>query len=353
MNKTLLSFVKKECLHIIRDPRTLLVAIMIPVVQMIMFGFAISTEVNSIDVAAVVPHPTSATSEALGRLINNPYINYVGQLPTGNEIHTALASNNVMAVVSFSPDYETDGETQIVLDGSNPVIAQTASGYLSGILSGSASNAAPPVRILYNPQLLSSYNFVPGIMGLIFMLICAMLTSVSIVKEKETGTMEILLVSPIKPYMIVLAKLVPYFILALVDLTLILLIARYALGVPLTGSMSALLLLSFIYIALSLSFGLFISTLVDNQMTALLICGMVLIMPATMLSGLMFPIENMPLVLQWISDIIPARWYIASMRKVMIQGLGFEYIWTELAIISGITILLISLTIKRFNNRLN
>lgn len=353
MNKTFLSFIKKECLHIIRDPRTLLVAIMIPVVQMIMFGFAISTEVNSIDVAAVVPHPTSATSEAIGRLIHNPYINYTGQLPTGNEIHTALTSNKVMAVVSFSPDYEIDSKVQIALDGSNPVIAQTASGYLTGIISGTATNAAPPVKILYNPQLLSSYNFVPGIMGLIFMLICAMLTSVSIVREKETGTMEILLVSPIKPYMIVLAKLVPYFLLALVDLTFILLIARYALGVPLSGSMSALLVLSFVYIALSLCFGLFISTLVDTQMTALLICGMMLIMPATMLSGLMFPIENMPLVLQWFSNIIPAKWYIASMRKVMIQGLGFDYIWTELAVISGITLLLLSLTIKRFNNRLN
>ena len=353
MNKTFLSFVKKECLHIIRDPRTLLVAIMIPVVQMVMFGFAISTEVNSIDVAAVVPHPTSATAQALGRLINNPYVNYIGALPSGNEIHLALSSNDVMAVVSFSPDYETDGKVQIVLDGSNPVIAQTASGYLTGILSGTAGNAAPPVRILYNPLLLSSYNFVPGIMGLIFMLICAMLTSVSIVREKETGTMEILLVSPIKPYMIVLAKLVPYFFLALIDLSVILLIARYALGVPLSGSMAALLLLSFIYIALSLCIGLFVSTLANNQMTALLICGMVLIMPAIMLSGLMFPIENMPVILQWISNIIPAKWYIASMRKVMIQGLGFDYIWTELAVISGITLLLLTMTIKRFNNRLN
>lgn len=353
MNKTFLSFIKKECLHIIRDPRTLLVAIMIPVIQLILFGFAISTEVNSIDVAAVVPHPTSATSTALGRLINNPYINYTGQLQSGNEIHTVLASNKDMAVISFSPDYETDGRVQIVLDGSNPVIAQTASGYLTGIISGTTTNALPPVKILYNPQLLSSYNFVPGIMGLIFMLICAMLTSVSIVREKETGTMEILLVSPIKPYMIILAKLVPYFLLALIDLMLILLIARFALGVPLSGSMGALLLLSFVYIALSLCIGLFVSTLVDSQMAALLICGMILIMPAIMLSGLMFPIENMPLVLQWLSNIIPAKWYIASMRKVMIQGLGFDYIWTELAVISGITLLLLTLTIKRFNNRLN
>ena len=352
MNKTFLSFVKKECLHIIRDPRTVLVAIMIPVVQMIMFGFAISTEVNSIDVAVVIPHPTSATAATLGRLINNPYVNYIGQLTSGNEIHTALASNDAMAVVSFSPDYETDGKIQIALDGSNPVIAQTASGYLTGILNGAASNSTPPVRILYNPQLLSSYNFVPGIMGLIFMLICAMLTSVSIVREKETGTMEILLVSPIKPYMIVLAKLVPYFLLALIDLSVILLIARYALGVPLSGSMAALLVLSFVYIALSLCIGLFVSTLVNNQITALLICGMVLIIPAIMLSGLMFPIENMPLILQWISNIIPAKWYIASMRKVMIQGLGFDYVRTELAVISGITLLLLSLTIKRFNNRL-
>lgn len=352
MNKTFLSFVRKEIIHILRDPRTLLVAVMIPIVQMILFGFAISMEVNSIDVAAVVPHPTSATSEALGRLISNPYVNYTGQLASADEIHPELASNRSMAVISFSPDYETDGKVQVVLDGSNPVISQTASGYLTGILSASSAAAMPPVRVLYNPLLLSSYNFVPGIMGLIFMLICAMLTSVSIVREKETGTMEILLVSPIKPQMIILAKLVPYFLLALFDLMLILLIAYFALGVPLTGSMTALFVLSFIYIVLSLGIGMFVSTLVDSQMTALLICGMVLIMPATMLSGLMFPVENMPRGLQWISNIIPARWYIASMRKVMIQGLDFKFVWSELAVLCAMTLIILTITIKRFKSRL-
>lgn len=352
MNKTFLSFVRKEVIHILRDPRTLFVALMIPIVQMILFGFAISTEVNSVEVAAVVPHPSAATAQALGRLMNNPYINYQGQLESPGEIHPELAANRVMAVVSFSPDYEVDGKAQVVLDGSNPVIAQTASAYISSILAGQTPAATPTMRVLYNPLLRSSYNFVPGIMGLIFMLICAILTSVSIVREKETGTMEILLVSPIKPQMIILAKLVPYFLLALIDLVSILLIAYFALGVPLTGSMTALFVLSFVYIILSLSFGLLVSTLVDSQMAALLICGMVLIMPATMLSGLMFPIENMPVALQWVSHIIPAKWYIQALRKVMIQGLDFRYIQTELLILVGITLLMLTVTIKRFKSRL-
>ncbi len=352
MNKTFISFIRKEITHILRDRRTLFVALMIPVVQMILFGFAISTEVNSVEVAAVVPHPSAATAQALGRLMNNPYIDYRDQLDSPTEIHPELAANRVMAVVMFSADYERNGEVQVVLDGSNPVIAQTASTYITSILAGETPVAAPSMRVLYNPLLKSSYNFVPGIMGLIFMLICAILTSVSIVREKETGTMEILLVSPIKAQMIILAKLVPYFLLALIDLTAILLIAYFALGVPLTESMAALFVLSFVYIILSLGFGLLVSTLVDSQMAALLICGMVLIMPATMLSGLMFPIENMPVALQWVSRIIPAKWYIESLRKVMIQGLDFRYVQTELAVLSAMTIFILTVTIKRFKSRL-
>ena len=208
------------------------------------------------------------------------------------------------------------------------------------------------MTILYNPQLKSAYNFVPGIMGLIFILICAMLTSVSIVREKETGTMEVLLVSPIRPVMIVVAKMVPYFILACIDLAVILLIARFALDVPLSGSLAAIFILSFIYIVLSLALGLLISTLVDSQMVALLMAGMVLIMPVMMLSGMLYPIENMPAILRGVSCIVPARWYIEATRKIMVEGLGFGYIFMELAILTGMTLFLIIVSVKRFKKRL-
>lgn len=351
MKKSFMAFVRKEVLHILRDPRTMLIALLIPVVQMILFGFAISTEVNDVEIAVAAPKITPAVESAVSRMAHNPYVTFKGYIPT-DSVDACLASNKVMAVVVFGADFAVDGRCQIVADASNTTTAQTASGYLSQILSGSATSLTPGVTILYNPQLKSSYNFVPGIMGLIFILICAMLTSVSIVREKETGTMEVLLVSPIRPVMIVIAKMIPYFGLACIDLAVILTVARYALDVPLSGSMVTLVILSFIYIILALALGLFVSTLVDTQMAALLISGMVFMIPVIMLSGMMFPTENMPVVLQWISNIVPARWYIPAMRKIMIEGLDFSYVVTEFSILSGMAVALVIISVRRFKNRL-
>lgn len=352
MRKSFLAFIRKEVLHILRDPRTMLIALLIPVVQMILFGFAISTEVNNIDVMAAAPKINPAVEAAVARLSHNPYVTFKGYVPT-DDVDRQLSANNALAVVVFSDDYAITDKSQIVVDASNTTTAQTAAAYLTQILStGGQGNLAPGVTILYNPQLKSAYNFVPGIMGMIFILICAMLTSVSIVREKETGTMEVLLVSPIRPVMIVIAKMIPYFILTCIDLVLILVLAKFALDVPLSGSIAALLTISFIYILLSLALGLFVSTVVDSQMAALLISGMVFMMPIIMLSGMLFPIENMPLPLQWLSNIVPARWYIPAMRKIMIEGLGFGYVLTELAVLSVMAVALTVISIKRFKNRL-
>lgn len=351
MKKSFTAFIRKEILHILRDPRTMLIALLIPVVQMVLFGFAISTEVNDIQVSAAAPRITTDVEYKVAQMAHNPYVTFKGYIPT-DEVDATLAANEASAVVIFSENYNISGAAEIAIDASNTTTAQTAAGYLSQILSGSDGRIAPGITILYNPQLKSSYNFVPGIMGMIFMLICAMLTSVSIVKEKETGTMEILLVSPIRPVMIVVAKMIPYFFLALTDLLLILVISRYALDVPLSGSITALFVISFIYIILSLALGLFVSTMVDSQMAALLISGMVFMMPVIMLSGMVFPVENMPEVLQWLSNIVPARWYIPAMRKLMVEGLDFSYVMPELAILSAMAALLICISVKRFKDRL-
>lgn len=351
MKKSFTTFIHKEFLHILRDPRTMLIALLIPVVQMILFGFAISMEVNSVDVAVVAPVVNPAVEAKVAQLAHNPYVAFTGYIDAA-DVDRTLASNRAQAVVVFGRDYNVSGAVQVVADGSNPVAAQTSTGYLTQILSAGSASSAPGITILYNPQLKSAYNFVPGIMGMIFMLICAMLTSVSIVREKETGTMEVLLVSPIRPQMIVIAKLIPYFMLACVDLVLILLVSKFALGVPLSGSIAALVVISLIYIILSLALGLFVSTMVNSQMAALLISGMVFIMPVVMLSGMMFPIENMPAVLQWVSNIVPARWYIPAMRKIMVEGLGFGHVYQELAVISVMALALIAISIKRFKIRL-
>lgn len=351
MKKSFRTFIYKEILHIIRDPRTMLIALLIPVVQMLLFGFAISMEVNDVEVMVAAPKMTPAIEAKVAQISHNPHITFKGYIPT-EDIDRTIAANKTLAVVVFSREYDKTGETQVVVDASNPVTAQTSAGYLTQILNGTVGNIVPGITILYNPQLKSGYNFVPGIMGLIFMLICAMLTSVSIVREKETGTMEILLVSPIRPVMIVIAKMIPYFILSCIDLAAILLISKYALGLPLSGSLVALILTSLIYIILALALGLFVSTIVDTQMAALLVSGMVLIIPVIMLSGMMFPIENMPVALQWLSNIVPARWYIPAMRKTMVEGLGFDYIFIELIILSLMALALIIISIKRFKIRL-
>lgn len=352
MTTSFTAFIKKEVLHIVRDQRTMLIALLIPVVQMVLFGFAISTEVNNVDVLVAAPRIDAAVESAVSRLAHYPYVTFKGYIAT-EDVERNLRDNKALAVVVFADGYDTNGKSQVVVDASNTTTAQTAAGYITQILSAHADTAlAPGVTILFNPQLKSAYNFVPGIMGMIFILICAMLTSVSIVREKESGTMEVLLVSPIRPVMIVIAKMIPYFVLTCIDLVLILLIAKFALDVPLSGSMAALLTLSFVYILLSLALGLFVSTLVDSQMAALLISGMVFMMPVIMLSGMLFPIENMPLVLQWVADIVPARWYIPAMRKIMVEGLGFAYVTTELAVLSAMAVALTVISVKRFKNRL-
>jgi ABC-2 type transport system permease protein len=207
-------------------------------------------------------------------------------------------------------------------------------------------------KMLYNPQMKSAYNFVPAIMGVLLMLVCAMMTSISIVREKEKGTMEVLLVSPVKPIMIIIAKVVPYLVLAFVILTTILLMGRYVLGVPLQGSIVWIYLVSTIYIVLALSLGLLISNIATSQLMALLLSAMVLLVPIVMLSGMLFPVESMPPVLQWISAIVPPRYYIQAMRKLMIMGVGIGEVMREVLILTGMTVFLLAVALKKFNKRL-
>ena len=210
----------------------------------------------------------------------------------------------------------------------------------------------PAVHLLYNPQMKSAYNFVPGIMGLIFILICAMMTSVSIVREKETGTMEVLLVSPVRPLRIIFAKMIPYFTLSCLNLASILLLAWFVLDIPMSGNVLGLLGISLLYLILALALGLFISTVADKQATALLISAMLLMLPIIMLSGMVFPVENMPAVLQGVSCVIPARWYIEATRKLMIEGLPFTAVLKEFAILAVMAAALIGVALKKFNDKL-
>ena len=342
------SMIKKETLHLLRDFRTMTVVLIMPLVLLLLFGFAISTEVNNINVVAVVEQHTDDTRQILEKFRVNSYFTFKGIIPL-NEIEPMLRTGKTDAAVVL----RYDGDRlchQIIVDASNTNTAQTSTAYIEGVLNG---NAGMPVitNTLYNPQLKSAYNFVPGIMGMIFILICAMMTSVSIVSEKETGTMDLLLVSPVRSRTIILGKIVPYFLLSCIILILMLLLSYTVLGLPFSASVINVVWVTILYIALALSLGLLISTLVSNQVTALLVSGVLFMVPVVMLSGMMFPIENMPVLLQWFSCIIPARWYISAMRTLMIQQLPASYIITEITVLAAMTMAVMILAIKKFNTK--
>ncbi len=344
----LASMIKKETLHTVRDARTVTIVLVMPVVLLLLFGFAISTEVNDVKVVAVIQQHDDGSRLLLERLRANPYFTFKG-LVADNEVEPTLRRGLAdAAVIQRTANDKSD--YQIVVDASNTNIAQTATVYLESVIAG---NTESPVLIntLYNPLLKSAYNFVPGIMGMIFILICAMMTSVSIVSEKETGTMNLLLVSPVRPRTIILGKIVPYFILSCIILVLMLVIGYTVLDLPFSAEVFNVVWVSLLYIVLALALGLFISTLANTQVTALLVSGVLFMLPVIMLSGMIFPIENMPVPLQWLSCIIPARWYISAMRTLMIQQLPLQYIATEVAILTAMTLAVLALAIKKFNTK--
>ena len=347
-----ISFITKEAKHIVRDKRTMLILFGMPIVLMLLFGFAITTDVRNVRTVVVTSSQDHLTRQAVDRLASSEYFVITSTVATPREAELLIRRQKADMAVVFSPDFASRREgIQFIVDGADPNMAQQWTNYATGVIAN-ADAAHVNSKMLYNPQMKSAYNFVPAIMGMLLMLVCAMMTSISIVREKEKGTMEVLLVSPVKPLMIIVAKAVPYLVLAFAILTTILLMGRYVLGVPLQGSIVWIYLVSTIYILLALSLGLLISNIATSQLMALLLSAMVLLMPIVMLSGMLFPIESMPPVLQWISAIVPPRYYIEAMRKLMIMGVGIGEVVREVAILSGMTILLLAVSLLKFKTRL-
>ena len=350
--KQFISFITKEAKHIVRDKRTMLILFGMPIVLMLLFGFAITTDVRNVRTVVVTSSQDHLTRQAVDRLAASEYFVITSTVATPREAELLIRRQKADMAVVFSPDFASRREgIQFIVDGADPNMAQQWTNYATGVIAN-ADAALVNSKMLYNPQMKSAYNFVPAIMGMLLMLVCAMMTSISIVREKEKGTMEVLLVSPVKPLMIIVAKAVPYLVLAFAILTTILLMGRYVLGVPLQGSIVWIYLVSTIYILLALSLGLLISNIATSQLMALLLSAMVLLMPIVMLSGMLFPIESMPPVLQWISAIVPPRYYIQAMRKLMIMGVGIGEVMREVAILSGMTILLLAVSLLKFKTRL-
>ena len=362
-----IAFVGKEIRHILRDRRTMLILFGMPLIMMLLFGFAISTDVKDVRLVAVTTPADHLTQRMLTRLDASEYFILTHTVQTTAEAEQLIRNGQADIAIVFSPRFadrlpKSQGQVQLILDGADPNQASMQGAYATQILQAGMAEAMSAAhvpqsteiitRLLYNPQMKSAYNFVPGIMGLLLLLICAMMTSVSIVREKERGTMEVLLVSPIRPLLILIAKAVPYFLLSIIILLFILGISNFVLKVPVAGNLLAILTLCLLYIFLALCLGLLISVVAKTQLQALLISGMLMLMPNLLLSGMIYPIESMPLPLQWFSAIIPARWFIAAIRKLMVMGVGLQMVGRELLILTAMSLLILGIALKKFKTRL-
>lgn len=367
-NNALLAFIRKEFFHIFRDKRTMFILLGMPIVEIIIFGFALTNEVKNSKIAVFDQSADAATMAITSELNASRYFDVVKQLHSYDEIEAEFRKGTMKMAVVFPKNFNQDlqhlnkGQVQLIADASDPNVATTLTNYASAVMLDYQDRITQQrklpytirmeQRMLYNPQLKGAYSFVPGVMAMVLMLICTMMTAVTIVKEKETGTMEIMLVSPLQPLKIIVAKAVPYLLLSLVNIASILLLSRFVLGVPIQGSLLLLISEGVLFIITTLTLGLLISTSTDSQQTAMFISLTGMFLPTVMLSGFMFPIENMPKPLQVISNLVPARWFYSIVKDVMIKGLGFEAVWKETLILAGMTVGLLGLSIRKFKVRL-
>ena len=350
--KQFISFIIKEAKHIVRDKRTMLILFGMPIIMMLLFGYAVRNDVRNVRTVIVMSNTDYITPQAVDRLSASEYFTITQVVATPIEAEQAIRDQKADLAIVFGKDYASGHSgLQIIVDGADPNMAQQWTQYANAVITN-PNNGLVNTKLLYNPQMKSAYNFVPAIMGTLLMLVCAMMTSISIVREKERGTMEVLLVSPVRPILIIIAKVIPYLVLAFIILIVILLMANSLLGVPLQGSVFWIFLISTIYILLALSLGLLVSNIAKTQLVALLLSAMVLLMPIVMLSGMFFPIESMPKVLQYVSAIIPTRYYTSAMRKLMIMGVGVRQVMHEMIVLICMLIGLLGLSLAMFNKRL-
>ena len=350
--KQFISFIIKEAKHIVRDKRTMLILFGMPIIMMLLFGYAVRNDVRNVRTVIVMSNTDYVTQQAVDRLSASEYFTITQVVATPVEAEQAIRDQKADLAIVFGEDYASGHSSlQFIVDGADPNMAQQWTQYAKAVITN-PNNGLVNTKLLYNPQMKSAYNFVPAIMGTLLMLVCAMMTSISIVREKERGTMEVLLVSPVRPILIIIAKAIPYLVLAFIILIVILLMANSLLGVPLQGSVFWIFVISTIYILLALSLGLLVSNIAKTQLVALLLSAMVLLMPIVMLSGMFFPIESMPKVLQYVSAIIPTRYYTSAMRKLMIMGVGVRQVMHEMMVLICMLIGLLGLSLAMFNKRL-
>jgi ABC-2 type transport system permease protein len=362
------SLVKKEFHHIFRDKRTMFILLGMPIVQIILFGFALTNEVKNAKIAVLDNSKDISTLSLVDELNESKYFDVQKNLTSYKAIEETFRQGTIKLAVIFPPHFHDDllhfnkAQVQLVADASDPNTANSLTNYATAIIMDYQQRITndrklpytikTDSRMLYNPQLKGAYSMVPGVMAMVLMLVCTMMTAITIVKEKEMGTMEVLLVSPVQPMKIIVAKAVPYLLLSMVNITSILLLSVFVLEVPVNGSLLLLVFESILFTLTCLAFGLLISSSTDSQQTAMFISLTGMFLPTIMLSGFMFPIENMPLPLRIISNAVPAKWYYSIVSAVMIKGASFGSVWKETLVLTGIMTALLLLSIKKFKIRL-
>ena len=366
--KQFLFFIQKEFFHLWRDKGTLVILFGMPLMQILIFGFALTNEVKNTRIAILDNSKDETTAAIIQQLSASRYFDVVKNLNGYPDLEPAFREGKIKLAVIFPPEFQhnllhsNDGQIQLIADATDPNVANTLTNYATAVIMDYQNSIKghqdfpytinTEIRMLYNPQLKGSYNFVPGVMAMVLMLVCAMMTSISIVREKEMGTMEIILVSPIVPIRVIIAKMVPYFLLSGINIASILLLSVFVLDVPIQGNLVLLVSECLLFTVTVLALGLLISSIADSQQIAMLISLMGLFLPTIMLSGFMFPVENMPIPLQVVSNVVPAKWFYYIVKNVMIKGLSFEYVWSETLILVAMTIFFMVVSIKKFKTRL-
>jgi ABC-2 type transport system permease protein len=357
----------KEIFHIFRDYRTLLILFGMPAVQLMLFGYVLTNEIKDARIAVYDPSGDVVTRKLTDKILSSGYFILERNLRSVAEVDPIFREGEVKLVLIYEPDFAGKLEKnhtariQVIADASDPNTASILVNYANGIITNylAAMNSSrvpvqiiPEVRMMYNAEMKGVFMFVPGLMAMLLMLISALMTSLSITREKELGTMELLLVSPLRPAQIIIGKVFPYVFLAFLDACIILLLGNTIFGVPIRGSITLLLAESFLYITMALSLGILISTITSSQQVAMMISLVALMLPTILLSGFIFPVENMPAILQVLCHMMPPKYYITIIKSIMLQGNGFLYVWRETLILLGFTLFFLMLSIKKFNIRL-
>ncbi len=363
-----MGFVIKEFHHIFRDYRTLAILFGMPVVQLLLFGYVITNEIKEAKIAVIDHSRDHVTQQIIQKITSSGYFKLEDYLATDKEIPGIFRKGDVKEVIVFEPGFaeklksQKKANIQVIADASEPNNAKMLVNYTSGILASYTRELnetqplpvqiVPEVKMQYNPRLKGVFMFVPGIIAMLLTLISALMTSIALTKEKELGTMEILLVSPLRPLQIILGKVTPYLLLSFINAMLIILVGYLVFGVPVLGSLVLLMTMTLLFIFTALSLGIFISTRTNSQQVAMMISMVGLMMPTILLSGFIYPIENMPLPLQVLCQFMPPKWFLVILKDIMLKGNGFIYIWKEALVLAGMTALFIILSVKNFKIRL-